>query len=104
MTASMWRNDSNARPFGQSVNEQPRPKGRGIRRVRVVYHHVVLCILCLGFERNFLCFPHPFQSPEILAGNDLRSSNTHHLLFHQHSHQLPHADTSQETPDDNAKP
>ena len=39
-------------------NEQPRPKGRGIRRVRVVYHHVVLCILCLGFERNFLCFPH----------------------------------------------
>jgi len=26
-------------------NEQPRPKGRGIRRVRVVYHHVVLCML-----------------------------------------------------------
>jgi hypothetical protein len=40
------------------LNEQPRPKGRGIRRVRVVYHHVVLCILCLGFDRNFLCFPH----------------------------------------------
>ena len=27
------------------ANEQPRPKGRGIRRVRVVYHHVVLCML-----------------------------------------------------------
>jgi len=45
--------------------------------VRVVYHHVVLCILCLGFERNFLCFPHPFQSPEILAGNDLQTHTTY---------------------------
>ena len=44
--------------YTPEFNEQPRPKGRGIRRVRVVYHHVVLCILCLGFERNFLCFPH----------------------------------------------
>jgi len=44
--------------FYDRFNEQPRPKGRGIRRVRVVYHHVVLCILRLGFERNFLCFPH----------------------------------------------
>jgi hypothetical protein len=96
--------DGPSQMLPEGLNEQPRSKERGIRRVRVVYHHVVLCILCLSFERNFLCFPHPFQSPEILAGNDLRSSNTHHVLFHQHSHELPHADTSQETPDDKAKP
>ena len=55
-TVKQWGKDPRELPA--EINEQPRPKGRGIRRVRVVYHHVVLCILCLGFERNFLCFPH----------------------------------------------